>query len=126
MNDRVWAVLKTALDGVALRQAALAENIANVDTPGYRRFDVVLQEAFTRFQGLRTDPRHIPIGDAENQKPHYGLVQDRQTITTTNQNNVDLDYEMASLADNQLRYQTLVELFNAKAGSIRYVLREGR
>src|SRR5690554_76657 len=63
-------LLHRSLDGVAMRQRVTAHNIANVDTPGYKRyrleFESVLKEAVSarpspQIAGRTTHPRHIPI-----------------------------------------------------------------
>ncbi|MBT9281461.1 MAG: flagellar basal body rod protein FlgB [Hydrogenibacillus schlegelii] len=124
MLDRMFGLLGLSLDGVYLRQQALANNIANADTPGYRRFDVVLQEAASAFRGRTDAPRHLPIGGSA--APAYRLVEDRGTRGSINGNNVDLDYELVSLADNALRGETLVEIAGATLRRLTAVLREGR
>ncbi len=59
VSDAVTQVLRTALDGVSLRQQVTADNIANVDTPGFRAtsvdFETSLRQA-TEDGSIERDP----------------------------------------------------------------------
>ena len=113
LNASHFRLLERSLDVASLRQSVISNNIANAETPHFKRSEVVfeslLQQRMTdrSITGLRTDPRHIFIGKkSQNIKP---LIQiDQNSVLNNNLNNVDLDYEMAELAKNQLRYNTLV------------------
>lgn len=106
-------IMELALDAAALRQQVLADNIANAETPYFRRSDVrfadVLTEAYRRhaFVGKRTDPRHLPIG--VRSQPEIQVVQEGRLTNSNAQSNVDLDYEMAAMSQNALWYQALVQ-----------------
>jgi flagellar basal-body rod protein FlgB len=88
--------------GASARQAALANNIANANTPGYRRMDVdfhaVMQEA------LAAGDDAAGQGEAELD---FTPVPDGTGATRADGGNVDPDIEMASLAENSLEYQAL-------------------
>ena len=67
------------LDKAALTQKVIASNIANVNTPGYRRlsvsFNSVLRKAETNIK--RTDPRHFPLQNVnESIEPEIVIVED--------------------------------------------------
>ncbi|MGG1311197.1 flagellar basal body rod protein FlgB [Cohnella laeviribosi] len=111
--------LEGAVKAASLRQQVLANNIANVDTPHFKRSDVVFEELLARemgtsssaaqgVSGIRTDPRHIPIGSSGT-VPSAQVVTDNSTVITNSLNNVDIDKEMAMLAENQLRYNLFVQ-----------------
>lgn len=124
-------IMEKALDASSLRQKVLAANIANVDTPHYKRMDVrfedVLAKALANQRGLeayRTDPRHIPFGGWVSLTPQ--IVTDNQTIFNHNGNNVDLDLEMAELAKTQIKYQALVDRVNGYFNKLKTVINEGR
>jgi len=59
-------VLEKSLDAALLRNEAISQNIANVDTPGYKRktvaFEEYLNDARAKIKGIRTRPEHIPVG----------------------------------------------------------------
>ena len=102
------------LDVRGQRQAALAANIANADTPGYRAVDVSFSELLARAGAslplAATDSRHLsgaaPAG------------RDRVVLTGGPQrrdgNDVDVDREMGSLAKNQIEYQFLARALGGR------------
>ncbi len=111
--------LGRSLEASVLRQDVIAHNIANVDTPNFKRstvrFEDVLQQELrgskSTFIGHRTDPRHLDIGGAV-ESARAQVVADNTTIMNNNGNNVDIDYEMSILAKNQLYYNTLIGQVN--------------
>ncbi len=107
--------LGRSLEASALRHEVIAHNIANVDTPKFKRsavrFEDLLQHELngnrSGFAGYRTDARHLVIGSSP--KPATAQVMtDRTTTMNNNENNVDVDYEMSIFAKNQLYYNTLI------------------
>jgi flagellar basal-body rod protein FlgB len=59
----VLAAVESAIRFRALRQSVLASNVANADTPGYRRVDVAFDAALERAGLVRTDAAHLGGGD---------------------------------------------------------------
>jgi flagellar basal-body rod protein FlgB len=111
-----FRMLERSLNAASLRQAVIANNIANVDTPLYKRSEVQFEELLQRSMnsatssviGRRTDPRHIYIGRSGREiEPR--MVMDHNTVMNNNLNNVDIDTEMSMMAKNQLRYNTLIQ-----------------
>jgi len=123
-----WQVrgLERALSAAARRHEALANNVANADTPGYKRQDVhflgELRRAQERLALTRSHPDHLGgAGGAVSAR----VVRD----TTTGRpdgNNVDIEFELASLAENGLWYQALLRQLGAKFSMWRTVITEGR
>ena len=104
-------LLHKGLRAYSMRQKSIADNIANVDTPGFRRSEVTFEDdlkaAFKKegVMGYITNKKHIPIGrrEIEKVKPKYIIPKD--PTLASGMNNVDIDKEMAELAKNQIRYQ---------------------
>jgi flagellar basal-body rod protein FlgB len=97
MPDPVSAVLTSALDGLALRQRVLADNIANVDTPGFRATSVDFESSLA-----------AAIGAGEI--PADGVaVTTAATLTPVgpNGNNVDLRKETLAAIQSQFQYQIM-------------------
>jgi flagellar basal-body rod protein FlgB len=88
--------------GASARQAALANNVANANTPGYKRVDVdfhkVMEDALA--DGVSAD-------DVEGGALDFTPQPDGSGATRADGGNVDPDIEMASLAENSLEYQAL-------------------
>ncbi|BCG59693.1 flagellar basal body rod protein FlgB [Paenibacillus sp. URB8-2] len=132
LNSISFQRLQKGIDAATMRQNALANNVANVDTPGFKRSDVSF-ESFLREQenGLQpslgakvTNPRHIQFGSAGS-IPAPVIQTDENTSMNNNRNNVDIDREMALSAENQLRYSSYVQLLSSQISMMRTAT-EGR
>lgn len=122
-----------ALDAAWTRNEVIAQNIANVDTPGYKKstvtFEEYLEDALEQdgFKGFTTDSRHIRIGgdSAENTKIRITRHYDNLS-TRLDGNNVDIESEMASLAKNDIRYYTLVQSVSGSYQRLKTAIKEGK
>ncbi|OXT18662.1 flagellar basal body rod protein FlgB [Bacillus sp. OG2] len=119
--------LESAVNYSAVKQKAISQNIANVDTPNYKSknvsFKAVLDNEIWNFSTKKTDYRHFDLnGEGQNG------IHIRQAATSYNHNgnNVDLDKEMTELAENQIYYNALVERLNGKFSSLQNVIRGGK
>jgi flagellar basal-body rod protein FlgB len=135
-GDTGFRLLEHTLDAAALRQRVIANNVANVDTPGFKRSDVQFEELLQQklgerqapLKGRRTDPRHFVINGIPPADPKFPVPQiktDEHTMMNNNLNNVDIDYEMSLMAENQLRYNVLVQQANSEIKRVRSAV-EGR
>ncbi|MCL6453490.1 MAG: flagellar basal body rod protein FlgB [Alicyclobacillus sp.] len=106
----VFQILQNALNAANLRQTVYANNIANADTPGFKRSDVAFESLLASALGTGT-------GAFGTAAPNWSAALGVQPVVTTdattsvdnNGNNVNVDDEMVSLAENQLRYNALTE-----------------
>lgn len=120
----IMVALKKSLDATLLRHEVIANNIANVDTPGFKRSDVTFKEALKlalekdAFKGVQTDPRHIPIGPSNLDKVEPKVYKEIDTFFKNDKNNVDIDVEMGELAKNSMAYRTLTRLISEKYTSL--------
>lgn len=103
-------VLDKAADAAWLRNEVISNNIANVDTPGYKRQDVDFEAQLSKALG-RTD--------GDNMDSKVASLRSRQLEPTTHsdfsefdyrldENNVDIQVENVNLAKNQLKYNGLM------------------
>ena len=126
-SDLVFQGLTRSLDVAALRQKVTANNIANLNTPGFKRsyvlFHAELDKAQDKLPLACTNDRHRPgrIGEADLQ-----VCTERRTTRRSDGNNVDLDEEMLNLVTNQLRYNALAQVAGGRLAAWRYVITEGR
>ncbi|MBX5441433.1 MAG: flagellar basal body rod protein FlgB [Solirubrobacteraceae bacterium] len=96
--DSTHQLLEGALRGAAARHTALSANIANANTPGYRRVDVDFHAALREAAGDDPDA----VAELEfTPAAEPGVMQ-------VDGNGVDIDVEAAELAANGLEYQALV------------------
>jgi len=120
LNKPEFTLLARSLDASNLRHKVISNNVANVDTPLFKRSNVVFEDLLRRemdqtmpqLEGYRTDPRHIPIGRQQPAGVTPQVEVDNSTSINNNMNNVDIDYEMSLLAKNQLAYYTVVGQIN--------------
>lgn len=107
MPDPVSAVLTSALDGLSLRQRVIADNIANVDTPGFRATSVDFESSLA---AAISSGEMSAAGVAPTTAP-------TQTPVGPNGNNVDLRKESLAAIQSQFQYQMMT-----RAVSDRYAL----
>jgi len=124
-------VLTKALDAYAMRHKAIASNVANITTAGYRAKSVVFEEELAgalrqdAIGGVRTNEKHMAIGASRLAEANPTTVEEKPNGDTaaSGYNNVDLDNEMAELAKNQLRFRfsarMVAEAFRGIQKSIR-------
>lgn len=111
MIDRTTVALQASLRGLANRQRALTDNIANLETPGYLAkrvsFESSLQNAI------------------DTQRPSTMTVSTSRSMDPTgaNGNNVNLDDETILSTDTALRYEMSIEALNAKYRLLRTAIR---
>ncbi|MDF2521732.1 MAG: flagellar basal-body rod protein FlgB [Clostridia bacterium] len=125
-------VLEKALDAAWLKNEAISNNIANVNTPGYKksyvRFEEQLAGAASEFQtgSLKKNKNFLPIGNDTRDIPAPEVLQDTFTSARQDGNNVDIDVEMAELAKNTIKYNALITQISKQFGNIKMVISEGR
>lgn len=118
-------IMDKAADASWKRESAISNNIANADTPGYKRQDVdfesQLKQAMrsTRFKSV--DARVGAINDTELETRVY---TDASGFSyRLDGNNVDIDTETARLAENQIRYNGLVQSMNEEFTNLKMVMK---
>lgn len=112
MFDDVTSVaLHSALDGLAARQRAIANNIANVQTPGYRATRVSFEDSLREA---------LVSGEAPVVTP---TSQSSLEPTREDGNNVNLDTETLSSVDTNLRYQLALRAMDHEFSVLRASMR---
>jgi flagellar basal-body rod protein FlgB len=129
-------VLKNALDGSGLAHAAIANNIANVNTPGYERFDVAYKKALAAMEPTPPDPNQLALvtdnpnmiqinGEIPPQPFHVAAsVVENPIRMRVDGSNVDLDQEMALLTQNSAYQQTMAQFLTTEFTRLRSAIRE--
>jgi flagellar basal-body rod protein FlgB len=131
--DRDITLLELSLDFRAHRNNLLAGNIANIETPGYKAKDLVFEKALGNALKAQepgpmvtTHPRHM---DGRNATPLERVqpqaILSANPVGSVDGNSVDLEREMAKLAENQINYQALAQMISHKFLQLRTVIREG-
>src|SRR6056297_3750177 len=125
-----FSTLPAALDAASTRNTIIAQNIANVETPGYKRkevdFEYFLQQAMGEGDGLelkKSNDRHFQKypGTIRDVEARIRTVTD--TRITNDGNNVDIDQQESMLAANTIKYQTLSRLMSLTIARYNTVLK---
>jgi flagellar basal-body rod protein FlgB len=103
-------VLVKSLDASMLRSRTIANNIANVNTPGYQRVEVSFEDELRKaldqgqLRGMQTNDKHLPLGKLDLSGLSPKVQKPVDPTLPSGVNNVDIDMEMAKLAENQILY----------------------
>jgi flagellar basal-body rod protein FlgB len=132
LNSVSFQRLQGGLDAATKRQSVLANNVANVDTPNFKRSDVSFESILKQQEsGLKsslsakvTDSRHFQFGTVGG-IPAATVSTDETTSMNNSGNNVDMDREQALSAENQLRYNSYIEQLNSQITMMRTVVQGG-
>jgi flagellar basal-body rod protein FlgB len=124
------AVLEQALTAASLRQKVISNNIANVNTPGFKRSEVVFEDLLRQAIGssdklglMRTNAKHIPntLGSVKAQSNPINT-----TTMRTDGNNVDVDVEMAEMAKNNIYYNAVAQGLSKYYSGLKSVINGGK
>lgn len=104
-------VLDKAADASYMRNEVLANNIANVDTPGFKRSDVDFQSVLAAELGrTKYTPLDRKIKKVDLEQLMVSPYKDHANFSyRLDRNNVDIDIENVELAANQITYQGLIQ-----------------
>lgn len=120
-------VLGKAADGAWARNEAIANNIANVDTPGYKRQDVSFE---TELQHALKASRYKSLDEkVSDVNKHLKRLEPRAYTDIPNwsyrmdKNNVDIDTENVELASNQIKYNGIANSIDSEFRNLRAVIK---
>lgn len=123
--QRLYDTVKLSLKLRTEKHKLISSNIANVDTPGYRRkdlpFERIMQSYLSNDKTLKvTKPKHFPTRRRSIEDMFY--VQP-ETLGTPN--NVNLEEEMVSLTENQLLYESTLQALAKELERLKEIITEG-
>lgn len=112
----ILAGMRQKMQYLSERQALLAQNIANADTPGYQAkdlakvdFGAAMEQAGGKLAMTKTNARHL--GDAAGGASTFKVVSRKPYETNPNDNKVALDEEIQLLSMNQMDYQQVATMY---------------
>lgn len=116
-------VLEKAADASWTRNSLISNNIANVDTPGYKRKDIHFEDyllnAVSDGESLDDDIADVDLDTlTATTYTDYGTVSYR-----LDGNNVDIDTENAELAKNQIKYYTMLDSITQEFSRLKSVMK---
>jgi flagellar basal-body rod protein FlgB len=112
--DTTQNALERAIAGAGMRQNVLAQNIANANTPGYRRQDVDFQSSL-----------QAAMSEGDPHAAQFSARTDNTGPVRADGNNVDIDTEAARSAQNALQYDSLVSVARARIDIIKAAMGQG-
>ena len=125
-------VMQKGLSASWMRNAVIRNNIANVETPGFKASEVEFESIFARavqeggFVGARTHAKHLEFGSGNLSIIKPRVYQQRGLSMRMDGNNVDIESENVRLAQNSLQYNTIMEKRNSEIKRLRMAISEGR
>ncbi len=126
-------LMQAGLDGAVMRQRTISDNIANANTPGYKRKDVNFRQILNKkmtiegkensLQLITTHKKHNDLSNRKAKK--FKVVTDRNSEYKNDANNVDIDEEMAQMAKNNIYYNTLSQTLSGRFRMLKNVIEKG-
>lgn len=123
LSDVTGQALAASLEGTSARQTAIADNIANVDTPGFVRNRVDFESALA---GALEAARRAPSAVGQRLSVAVRKSKDYTTPARADGNNVNIDREMSDLSRNALGHRAASELLSARIRMLRAAIGQGR
>lgn len=125
-------VLEKSLSAASLRQRVMANNIANANTPGFKKSDVIFEDLLSQalnggagLQQMRTHERHLSKDAVSVAQVQPHIVTSSATAVRNDGNNVDIEAEMANIAQNNLYYNALAQQVSAKLNALKIAIKGG-
>jgi len=124
--EKTFNLVKTALKLRSYKHSLLASNIANVDTPGYRRKDIpfekIIQSYLSKENYLKTThPKHLK-GYRKNINE---LIKAYEEESLGTPNNVNLEEELTQLTENQMLYEATLQALSKELERLKEAITEG-
>lgn len=113
MIDSTASVIHAALGGLAARQRVIANNVANVETPGYIAGRVSFEDSL-----------RAAVADGDAGATSVSTIRSANPVNL-NGNNVSLDTEVVALTETDLHYQLMIQALNQKFGLLRTAIGRG-
>ena len=134
MDSVNFNYLPRAMTAATIRHEIISHNIANINTPNYRKSSVEFEDLLAReiygnppdgqLQMARTHKKHLPPGDFPF-RAEPTINEEHDSIMRTDDNNVDIDIEMSTLAKNQLYYNAIATQLGSYITKMRNVIQSG-
>ena len=130
--DKTAKALQASIQMRQLRNNVISANIANAETPGYKSKKIDFEQALSK--AIKDDGRNQlqKANDAHFLKGHGTLdnlkpdIYDNPAVNVSNDgNSVDLEKEMAGLAENSVLHRAAVQLINKKLALMKYAAADG-
>lgn len=129
--DNTTNLLAKVMSLRARKAEAISSNIANIDTPGYKARQVTFMDQLQEVLGesdslplMRTHKGHLPVSRTPAEVEPLMQTQE-SSLAGFDRNTVDLDHEMAALAENNMNYNAAVQMLHKKLNILKNAIVEG-
>lgn len=119
IDNNTVGLLSLALDAAGMRQQAIAQNIANANTPGYQRVGVSFEHQIDDLKQAVRNGQTPSLASLAAYQPAF------ETVGAAGET-VSLDMEMAALSENTLHHQALLKALNKHLALIGTAINEGK
>jgi len=120
--------LAYGLETTSAKNRIIAENIANIDTPGYKAKDLKFYDVMGEVLGTgkklplaRTDEQHLPPKTGFIDPSGYVYQQNNPSVRNDG-NDVNIDYEMTQMAENTIRYNMISDMTAGKFTKLKNII----
>jgi len=114
-TSNIADLLEAGIRAETLRQKAIASNVANLETPGYRGIDVKFEKLLEKAMDSS--------GRVDLSKIEAQIFQPKETPVKSNGNDVNLEAEVGKMVKNSLRHKTYIKLLNKLYSQIELAIR---
>lgn len=131
LDSPTQRLLGQSMDASVLRNKVIADNISNDDTPHFKRREVIFEENLKKVLQsqnnhvrLKTSsPRHIQGTDGQKVQSVHPEIKVLQDLSYRNdENNVDIDVEMAGMTENKIYYDALAQCLTGEIRLLRMAI----
>lgn len=130
IEKSTYNLLKTGLDASTIRNKAITHNMANMNTKGYKKFDVIFEENLQNIDNLKSGMKQTSVkhfnSNGKNGDKLIEVVQNENGPVTADGNSVDPDMETMNLVANKMKFDALVTEINARFRLKESVIKGGR
>jgi flagellar basal-body rod protein FlgB len=126
-------ILEKAMGLRSTRHNVLSANVANMDTPNYKAFEVHVEEALQaqnknsrRLQMERTNARHLPLRSYTDRDLISASKRTAHLSLRADGNTVDIDETMGKMAENTIKFKTAAQLISRKFRGLKNAIQGGK
>lgn len=124
ISNSTYNLIKDGIKASNLRAKTISNNIANINTKNYKKFNVVFEENLksnsSKLELKRTKDAHLFGGNGSG---NMYVVKEKGTSMRNDGNNVDLEIEKVNQAANTLKYNALISNINSRFNDIKTVIK---
>ena len=125
-------VLEKVLDLRSMKHNSIVSNIANMDTPNYKTFDFIVEEELEKamksrrnFELKKTQAGHLGVRQIGSTNVRLKAIDSHRFTHRADGNSVDIDKEMAKMAENSLMYNASAQILSKKFQGLKNAIEGG-